>query len=97
MTVHATLWDGSYWATQKGKVPVDWSRAPFVVSYRGYVGDACVSGGSCPNGSGRWMDRQPDGAEWGTVKWAERNYMRYNYCEDGWRFPQGLPGECNRH
>uniref|UniRef100_A0A0A9AQG4 Xyloglucan endo-transglycosylase C-terminal domain-containing protein n=1 Tax=Arundo donax TaxID=35708 RepID=A0A0A9AQG4_ARUDO len=43
------------------------------------------------------MNRQPDNAEWGTVKWAERNYMRYNYCEDGWRFPQGLPGECSRH
>uniref|UniRef100_N1QPH6 Xyloglucan endotransglycosylase/hydrolase protein 8 n=1 Tax=Aegilops tauschii TaxID=37682 RepID=N1QPH6_AEGTA len=41
MSVHATLWDGSYWATQKGKVPVDWSGAPFVVSYRAYSADAC--------------------------------------------------------
>ncbi|MBO1915281.1 family 16 glycosylhydrolase, partial [Microvirga sp. 3-52] len=34
MALHATLWDGSYWATEKGKVPIDWSGAPFVVSYR---------------------------------------------------------------
>jgi len=96
MTLHATLWDGSYWATEKGKVPIDWAGGPFVVSYRGYSADACVSGGACPAGSDRWMNKQPDAAEWGTVKWAESNYMRYNYCEDGWRFPQGLPAECSR-
>ncbi|KAG2582655.1 hypothetical protein PVAP13_6KG186100 [Panicum virgatum] len=96
MALHATLWDGSYWATEKGKVSIDWAGAPFVVSYRGYSADACVSGGACPAGSDRWMNKQPDAAEWGTVKWAESNYMRYNYCEDGWRFPQGLPAECSR-
>jgi len=96
MALHATLWDGSYWATEKGKVSIDWAGAPFVVSYRGYSADACVSGGACPASSDRWMNKQPDAAEWGTVKWAESNYMRYNYCEDGWRFPQGLPAECSR-
>ncbi|KAL6843261.1 hypothetical protein ACP4OV_026974 [Aristida adscensionis] len=97
MTVHATLWDGSYWATQKGKVPIDWAGAPFVVSYRGYYADACVAGAACPAGSGRWMNRQPSDAEWGTIAWAERGYMHYNYCDDGWRFPNGLPAECSRH
>ncbi|KAL6659208.1 hypothetical protein ACP70R_003248 [Stipagrostis hirtigluma subsp. patula] len=101
MKVHATLWDGSYWATQKGKVPIDWSRAPFVVSYRGYYANACVSrsggGSACPSTAGRWMHRQPSNAEWGTIRWAERDYMHYNYCQDGWRFPNGLPAECSRH
>ncbi|CAO2206243.1 unnamed protein product [Urochloa humidicola] len=96
MALHATLWDGSYWATEKGKVPIDWSGAPFVVSYKGYSADACVAGGACPAGSDRWMNKQPDSAEWGTVKWAESNYMRYDYCTDGWRFPNGLPAECSR-
>jgi xyloglucan:xyloglucosyl transferase len=100
MTLHATLWDGSYWATEKGRVGIDWSDAPFVVSYRSYYASACVSGGggACrAAGSGGWMNRQLDSAEWGTVRWAERNFMRYNYCQDGWRFPQGLPAECARH
>ncbi|OEL32424.1 Xyloglucan endotransglycosylase/hydrolase protein 8 [Dichanthelium oligosanthes] len=97
MTLHATLWDGSYWATEKGKVPIDWNNAPFVVSYRSFYAEACVSGCSCHAGSDGWMHRQLDGAEWGTVKWAERKFMRYNYCQDGWRFPQGLPGECSRN
>ncbi|CAD6265820.1 unnamed protein product [Miscanthus lutarioriparius] len=97
MTLHATLWDGSYWATEKGKVPIDWSSAPFVVSYSSYSANACVSGGACRAGRDGWMSRQLDSAEWGTVRWAERNYMRYNYCQDGWRFPQGLPAECSRN
>ncbi|KAF7035144.1 hypothetical protein CFC21_046058 [Triticum aestivum] len=97
MRLHATLWDGSYWATEKGKIPINWSNAPFVVSYRNFYANACVSGGACHAGSGRWMNKQLDGAEWGTVKWAEHSYMRYNYCDDGYRFPQGLPAECSRY
>ncbi|CAD6247091.1 unnamed protein product [Miscanthus lutarioriparius] len=97
MTLHATLWDGSYWATEKGKVPIDWSSAPSSSPYRSYSANACVSGGACHAGRDGWMSRQLDSDEWGTVRWAERNYMRYNYCQDGWRFPQGLPAECSRH
>ncbi|KAF7028027.1 hypothetical protein CFC21_040004 [Triticum aestivum] len=97
MRLHATLWDGSFWATEKGKVPIDWSNAPFNVLYRNYYANACVSGGACHAGSDGWMNRQLEGAEWGTVKWAERSYMSYNYCEDGYRFPQGFPAECSRY
>ncbi|KAF7021192.1 hypothetical protein CFC21_034180 [Triticum aestivum] len=97
MRLHATLWDGSFWATEKGKVPIDWSNAPFNVLYRNYYANACVSGGACHAGSDGWMNRQLNGAEWGTVKWAERSYMSYNYCEDGYRFPQGFPAECSRY
>jgi len=43
MAVHARLWDGSYWATEKGKVPIDWAAASFVVSYRGFTANACVA------------------------------------------------------
>ncbi|KAG0539146.1 hypothetical protein BDA96_03G297300 [Sorghum bicolor] len=91
-------------ASQQGKVKVDWSKSPFVVSYRGYTADACVPTGgdvgtplSCLAGTDRWMNRQLDAAEWGTVAWAKKNYMHYNYCDDGWRFPQGFPAECSRN
>jgi len=101
MAVHATLWDGSYWATEKGKVPIDWAAAPFVVSYRGYIANACVAHGgggrtSCPAGRNEWMDRELDDTDRLTVAWARRNCLQYNYCEDGWRFPEGFPGECSR-
>ncbi|GJN09625.1 hypothetical protein PR202_ga27648 [Eleusine coracana subsp. coracana] len=102
MEVHATLWDGSWWATRKGEVPIDWSHGPFVVSYRRFNADACAPMGegkppSCAAGSERWMDRVPSAAEMETVAWAKKSYMSYNYCEDGWRFPQGFPGECGRN
>ncbi|CAO2176008.1 unnamed protein product [Urochloa humidicola] len=97
MTLHATLWDGSYWATEKGRIPIDWNNAPFIVSYRSFYANACVTGGACQAGRDGWMHRTLDAAEWGTVRWAERNYMRYNYCTDGWRFPNGLPAECSRN
>jgi xyloglucan:xyloglucosyl transferase len=104
MAVHATLWDGSYWATRKGEVKIDWSSAPFVVSYRDYTANACAVDGrngggssSCPAGANEWMDRQSDDTDRLTVAWARRNCLQYNYCDDGWRFPQGFPGECARN
>jgi len=100
MTVHATLWDGSYWATRKGAVKIDWNQAPFVVNYRGYSSNGCVNNGgssACPAGSDAWMNRELNTKELGTVAWAEKNYMSYNYCADGWRFPQGFPAECSRN
>ncbi|KAG8086992.1 hypothetical protein GUJ93_ZPchr0010g11241 [Zizania palustris] len=50
MRLHATLWDGSYWATRHGDVQIDWSGAPFVVSYRDYSTNACVNN----NPAGGW-------------------------------------------
>ncbi|XP_062191034.1 xyloglucan endotransglycosylase/hydrolase protein 8-like [Phragmites australis] len=100
MEVHATVWDGSYWATRKGEVKIDWSGAPFAVLYRRYSADACVSRdgrSSCPAGSNKWMNRQLDDTDRVTVAWAGRNCLQYNYCDDGWRFPQGFPGECSRN
>ncbi|KQJ95697.1 xyloglucan endotransglycosylase/hydrolase protein 8 [Brachypodium distachyon] len=96
MTVHSTLWDGSYWATRHGDVKIDWSQAPFVVNYREYYANACASNGACPAGSDAWMSKQLDAKQLGTVAWAERNYMSYDYCDDGWRFPNGFPAECFR-
>ncbi|KAI4965913.1 hypothetical protein ZWY2020_047863 [Hordeum vulgare] len=62
--LHATLWDGSYWATEKGKVPIDWSNAPSTSCTKNYYANACASGGACHAGSDGWMNRQLDGSEW---------------------------------
>jgi hypothetical protein len=66
MRVHATIWDGSWWATRHGTVPVDWSHAPFVVSYRDYSAVGCTPMGegkplACPAGTDRWMKRRRPG------------------------------------
>ncbi|EMS52376.1 Xyloglucan endotransglycosylase/hydrolase protein 8 [Triticum urartu] len=44
-----------------------------------------------------WMNTELDGKALGTVAWAESKYMSYDYCTDGWRFPNGFPAECNRN
>ncbi|CAM0872046.1 unnamed protein product [Alopecurus aequalis] len=99
MTVHATLWDGSYWATQHGNVKIHWRNQPFVVSYRAYHANGCLhnkNSSRCPDGSDAWMHRELGEEDLRTVAWAERNCLSYNYCADGWRFPKGFPGECGR-
>ncbi|KAK3123025.1 hypothetical protein QOZ80_8AG0622630 [Eleusine coracana subsp. coracana] len=102
MEVHATFWDGSFWATRNGAVKIDWTKAPFLTSYRGYMEHACVSNGKgeksdCAGGSEEWMDRVAEDDDRVTIAWAKRNCMSYNYCADGWRFPKGFPGECARN
>ncbi|GJN36619.1 hypothetical protein PR202_gb25496 [Eleusine coracana subsp. coracana] len=72
-------------------------NGPFTVSYRDYFANACVGGRKCPAHSGKWINKQPSKAEWDTIAWAEKNYMRYDYCQDGYRFPQGFLGECSRN
>jgi xyloglucan:xyloglucosyl transferase len=102
MRVHATIWDGSWWATRHGTVPVDWSHAPFVVSYRDYSAVGCTPMGegkplACPAGTDRWMKRRPSAADRATLVWARDKHMNYDYCKDGWRFPKGFPAECYRN
>ncbi|KAF9591835.1 hypothetical protein IFM89_008485, partial [Coptis chinensis] len=67
MSLDATLWDGSDWATSGGKIKVDWTQAPFVASYRNYNVDACWYSGdgngsntttTCSSSSDSWMFRK---------------------------------------
>ncbi|KAF0894167.1 hypothetical protein E2562_034897 [Oryza meyeriana var. granulata] len=52
MRVHASLWNGDFWATRGGQVKINWTAAPFVASYRSYAYSACAvpatgGGGPC--------------------------------------------------
>lgn len=97
MRLYSSLWCADDWATRGGLVKTDWSKAPFVASYRNFREDACVwSGGksSCPGSYGRWWSQALDSEVEKKLKWVQKNYMIYNYCSDTKRFPQGLPLEC---
>lgn len=99
MRMYSSLWDAEDWATQGGRIKTDWSKAPFVASYRNFNANACVwsNGRSSCRGSGAssaWMNQQLDGTSQQRLQWVQRNYMIYNYCTDIQRFPQGLPKEC---
>ncbi|KAJ6400910.1 hypothetical protein OIU84_016351 [Salix udensis] len=42
MSLYATIWDGSQWATHGGKYPVNYKYAPFVVSFAEMEMTGCV-------------------------------------------------------
>ncbi|OWM73309.1 hypothetical protein CDL15_Pgr001423 [Punica granatum] len=102
MRVYSSLWNADDWATMGGLVKTDWSKAPFIASFRSFNANACVySGGrsSCPGrssarGGNAWKTQALDANGREKLRWVQRNFMIYNYCTDRKRFPRGLPTEC---
>ncbi|CAL4966633.1 unnamed protein product [Urochloa decumbens] len=97
MRVYASVWDAEEWATQGGRVKTDWSKAPFVASYRGFAAAGCTAGGAaeCAKSNGAWMFQELDAAGQEQLRKAQATYMIYDYCTDKYRFPQGPPPECS--
>jgi len=104
MRLTSSLWNADDWATRGGLVKTDWSKAPFTASYRNFnANNACVWRGgksSCksntPSSSASsWLSQQLDSTGQQRLRWVQKNYMIYNYCNDKKRFAQGLPTECN--
>ncbi|KAL5974062.1 putative xyloglucan endotransglucosylase/hydrolase protein 23 [Asimina triloba] len=102
MRVYSSLWNADDWATQGGRVKTDWSQAPFTASYRNFNADACVrSGGvsSCDSkaqaADNAWLTQELSSADEEKIRWAQKNYMIYDYCADSKRFSKGLPPECS--
>jgi xyloglucan:xyloglucosyl transferase TCH4 len=97
MRVYASVWDAEEWATQGGRVRTDWSKAPFVASYRGYAAAGCTApdAAACARSNGAWMSQELDSAGQEQLRRAQASYMIYNYCTDKYRFPQGPPPECS--
>ncbi|MED6191567.1 putative xyloglucan endotransglucosylase/hydrolase protein 23 [Stylosanthes scabra] len=102
MRIYSSLWNADDWATRGGLVKTDWSKAPFIASYRNFNAEnSCVSKGgrsSCKNNSRNagWQSQELDSTGLQRLRWVQKNYMIYNYCTDKKRFPQGLPIECTR-
>lgn len=58
MTLYSTIWDGSEWATEGGKKPINYSFAPFVAWFKDLEIEGCLwnqsrssssSSSVCPN------------------------------------------------
>lgn len=105
MSVYATIWDGSEWATHGGKYPVNYKYAPFVVSFADVEMSGCIWNptaldSSCSKASSPSSD-PVEGPEFvklsqqqiEAMDWARRKLMFYSYCKDTPRF-KVLPPEC---
>ncbi|KAL6012812.1 putative xyloglucan endotransglucosylase/hydrolase protein 10 [Asimina triloba] len=103
MGVKMTLWNGDSWATRGGKDKIDWSKGPFIASFRNYKIDACVWRGNARfcrgDSSTNWWNKESYSTlTWPQrrlFKWARKYYLIYDYCLDNKRFQDNLPKECS--
>ncbi|KAK6931072.1 Glycoside hydrolase family 16 [Dillenia turbinata] len=105
MSIYATTWDGSDWATRGGKYPVNYQYAPFVTSLGeaemiGCIVDEKDSPNACSKGH-LWSLDPVEGDEFTKLseqqmlgmQWARHKLMFYSYCQDSARY-KVLPPEC---
>ncbi|CAL5338344.1 unnamed protein product [Camellia sinensis] len=109
MSVYATIWDASEWATHGGKYPVNYQYAPFVASFWEMEMEGCIlqhptADSAATSCSWRgFLSLDPvDGEEFAKLsqeqinglEWARRKFMFYSYCKDTSRY-KVLPPECH--
>jgi xyloglucan:xyloglucosyl transferase len=105
MSLYASLWNGDQWATEGGRVKLDWADAPFVVAFTEFSSlDGCVVTNNdispCTAPTSHWWEASafqtitPDQAE--QLLWVKDNYQLYDYCTDTERYPTP-PVECSRN
>lgn len=102
MKLYSSLWNADDWATRGGLEKTDWSKAPFIASYKGFHIDGCeasVNAKFCNTQGKRWWDQKAfqdlDAVQYRRLAWVRRKFTIYNYCTDRARFPKMSP-ECKR-
>ncbi|KAJ0692997.1 putative xyloglucan:xyloglucosyl transferase, Xyloglucan-specific endo-beta-1,4-glucanase [Helianthus annuus] len=110
MSLYATIWDASEWATSGGKYPVNYKYAPFVASLADLeiVGcsiqktNATNNGSICSKNTTLSSSDPVDGEEYARLSkqqmaglnWVRGKHMYYSYCKDRARY-KVMPAECN--
>ncbi|KAG1370260.1 Xyloglucan endotransglucosylase/hydrolase [Cocos nucifera] len=102
MKIYSSLWNADDWATRGGLEKTDWSKAPFIASYRSFHVDGCeasVEAKFCVTQGRRWWDQKEfqdlDSLQYRRLGWVRQRYTIYNYCTDRSRYPV-MPPECGR-
>ncbi|KAK8939659.1 putative xyloglucan endotransglucosylase/hydrolase [Platanthera guangdongensis] len=102
MKIYSSLWNADDWATRGGLEKTDWSKAPFVASYRSFHIDGCESSADaefCATQGLRWWDQKDfqdlDSIQYRRLAWVRKEHTIYNYCADRSRYP-AVPPECGR-
>lgn len=101
MSLYATIWDGSSWATSGGRYKVDYKYAPYVAEFadlalRGCAAGpaaACATSGGDDDAYGHAAAAMPP-ARRSAMEAFRARYMTYGYCYDRLRYPAPLP-ECS--
>lgn len=102
MSLYATIWDASTWATSGGKAKVNYKYAPFTAEFKSLVLEGCPLDPieEFPFSSCRQSDARLNRADFDITPARRRamrrfreNFMYYSYCYDTIRYPVPLP-EC---
>ncbi|KAL3581050.1 hypothetical protein D5086_018885 [Populus alba] len=102
MTLFATIWDGSNWATGGGRDKVDYKYAPFTAKYSSFVLYGCSANPAREDSAAEMCGNATDLNSFNGLT-AERKgrlekfrieHLTYSYCDDRSRYPTPLP-ECN--
>ncbi|EPS64838.1 xyloglucan endotransglucosylase/hydrolase 14, partial [Genlisea aurea] len=103
MSVYATIWDASSWATNGGREKVNYRYEPFVAEFTDLVLRGCIvdpsdqiPSSNCTDSTSSLMAEDfaavsPQGRRW--MKRFREKYMYYSYCYDVVRYPV-RPPEC---
>ncbi|KAK9698999.1 hypothetical protein RND81_08G146600 [Saponaria officinalis] len=104
MSLYATIWDASSWATAGGKYSVKYEFEPFVSEFTELVLDGCpvdpiegsTGSADCSQQKLELENKEysqitPEGRK--SMKWFRERFMYYSYCYDTVRYPVPLP-EC---
>lgn len=89
MEVYCSIWDGDSWATEGGRIKINWADAPFVATYRNYTIEACSCGNTtaditaCQNS--RYAYPGPAARNLSThgvhqMEGVKRGWLKYDYC-----------------
>ncbi|KAL4586462.1 hypothetical protein LXL04_011098 [Taraxacum kok-saghyz] len=100
MTLYATIWDASQWATNGGKYKVNYKYAPYVAEFSDFVLHGCtvdpVDFDSVSCEASQSSDSIPKGittSQRVKMESFRKKYMQYSYCYDKIRY-QKRPAEC---
>ncbi|GER43679.1 xyloglucan endotransglucosylase/hydrolase 14 [Striga asiatica] len=103
MSVYATIWDASTWATGGGHDKVNYEYEPFVAEFKDLVLEGCVVdptdqilSSNCTDSVSKLMSNEYAGiARRGreSMKSFREKYMYYSYCYDNLRYAEPPP-EC---
>ncbi|KAG0576833.1 hypothetical protein M758_5G116900 [Ceratodon purpureus] len=103
MNIYLSIWDGSSWATQGGRVKIDWAASPFVASYQKFRLNGCVANANdaasianCQNSKFAAPGPRAQKLNIGRIRQmrvVKATQVKYNYCDDRPRYPTPPP-EC---
>ncbi|KAG0550076.1 hypothetical protein BDA96_01G308500 [Sorghum bicolor] len=102
MSVYATIWDGSAWATEGGRYKVDYAFAPFAADFSSLVLSGCghIAAAADDDAECQVAAMTADCAVMTPAKRAamrrfRRRYLLYTVCHDMYRYNGTVFPECD--